>query len=567
MERRLILAVVMSFALLAFYWIFFLKKPAQVPTAGPAAPPTQVQTQALPPASPPEKQEVEPAAKPAQTRSVSAQAVFAGNEEKVRVETPLYLAEWSTKGAVLKSWKLMDVDKQKKYKYMDEGGNPLELVNIEPPELKVSNRYPFYIDSGDPAINEKINNNKAEFYRVSATSLNVREGRPAELSFVYDDGAGLRVDKKFIFNGISYDFSVMVNLKVKGEDKPYRLLWGPGIGPASQTMQRQRVGSNKGFVAYSGGKEFRMDERSYKPEKSAYNFVGWAAYEETYFTAIFLIPGGQGTAVFQRETVNNIPFYYLSATGAQTAYLGPKELDRLKVLDPLSGSTKKLVQFGFFGSIVEILLIVIRAIHKIFPNWGIAIIILTILMKILFFPLTYASTKSMARMQELQPKIKALRAKYKKSKTDIAQRRQMNEEMMKLYKEHGVNPAGGCLPMLIQLPVFWAIWRLLSVSIELRQSPFVFWIKDLSVKDPYLVTPILMGITQFISQKMTPTGADSSQARMMLIMPVIMTFFFLGFPSGLVLYWLTSNVLQIAQQHFMNRMQAKRKANEDRRKK
>ena len=567
MERRLILAVVLSFALLAFYWIFFLKKPAQVQTSGPAAPPTQVQNQTLPPALPPAKQEAKPAAKPAETRVVSAQAVFTENEEMVKVETPLYLAEWSTKGAVLKSWKLTDVDKQKKYKYMDEGGNPLELVNIEPPELKVSNRYPFYIDSGDQAINEKINNNKAEFYRVSTTSLNIREGRPAELSFVYDDGAGLRVEKKFIFNGSSYDFSLAVSLKIKGEEKPYRLLWGPSIGPGSQTMQRQRIGSNKGFVAYSGGKEFRMDERSYKPEKSAYNFVGWAAYEETYFTALFLVPGGQGTAIFQRETVNNIPFYYLSVTGAQTAYLGPKELDRLKVLDPLSGSTKKLVQFGFFGSIVEILLIVLRAIHKAFPNWGAAIIILTIIIKILFFPLTYSSTKSMARMQELQPKIKALRAKYKKSKTDIAQRRQMNEEMMKLYKEHGVNPAGGCLPMLIQLPVFWAIWRLLSVSIELRQSPFVFWIKDLSVKDPYLVTPILMGITQFISQNMTPTGADPSQARMMLIMPVIMTFFFLGFPSGLVLYWLTSNVLQIVQQHFMNRMQAKRKANEDRRKK
>jgi YidC/Oxa1 family membrane protein insertase len=565
MERRLILAVVLSFALLAFYWIFFLKKPAQVQTAGPAAPPTQVQTQTQ--ALPPAKQEVKPAAQPAETRVVSAQAVFTEEEEKVKVETPLYLAEWSTKGAVLKSWKLMDVNKQKKYKYMDEGGNPLEMVNIEPPELKVSNRYPFYIDSGDQAINEKINNNKAEFYRVSTTSLNIREGRPAELSFVYDDGAGLRVEKKYIFNAKSYDFGLAVSLKIKGEEKPCRLLWGPSIGPASQAIQRQRIGSNKGFVAYSGGKEFRMDERTYKPEKSAYNFVGWAAYEETYFTAIFLVPGGQGTAIFQRETVNNIPFYYLSVTGAQTAYLGPKELDRLKALDPLSGSTKKLVQFGFFGSIVEILLIVIRAIHRVFPNWGAAIIILTIIMKVLFFPLTYASTKSMARMQELQPKIKALRAKYKKSKTDIAQRRQMNEEMMKLYKEHGVNPAGGCLPMLIQLPVFWAIWRLLSVSIELRQSPFVFWIKDLSVKDPYLVTPILMGITQFISQKMTPTGADPSQARMMLIMPVIMTFFFLGFPSGLVLYWLTSNVLQIAQQHFMNRMQAKRKANEDRRKK
>jgi YidC/Oxa1 family membrane protein insertase len=568
MERRLILAIVLSFALLALYWIFFLKKPSQVQTAGPTVPPTQVQAQdqALPPASPPEKAEVQPPVKPEERPSVSAQAVFEGNEVIAKVETPLYLAEWSTKGAVLKSWKLTDLDKQKRYKYT-EGGDPLELVNIEPPELKVSNRYPFYIDSGDQALNEKINNNNAEFYRVSTTSLNVREGRQAELSFIYDDGAGLRVEKKFVFNGNSYDFGVAVSLKVEGEEKPFRLLWGPSIGPASQAGQRQRVGSNRGFVAYAGGKDYRMDERRYKPEKSAYNFVRWTAYEETYFTALFLVPGGQGTAIFQRETVNNIPFYYLSVTGAQVAYLGPKELDRLKALDPLSGSTKKLVQFGFFGGIVEILLVVIRAIHKVFPNWGMAIIVLTIILKILFFPLTYSSTKSMARMQELQPKIKALRARYKKHKTDIAQRRQMNEEMMKLYKEHGVNPAGGCLPMLIQLPVFWAIWRLLSVSIELRQSPFVFWIKDLSVKDPYLVTPILMGITQFISQKMMPSGADPSQARMMLIMPVIMTIFFLGFPSGLVLYWLTSNVLQIVQQHIMNKMQAKRKANEDRRKK
>ncbi len=565
MERRLILAVVLSFALLAFYWIFFLKKPAQVQPAGPAIVQTQPQAQA--PVLPPAKTDVEPPAKPVGTAPVSAQAVFAEKEATVKIETPLYLAELSTQGAVLKSWKLMDVDKNGKYKYMDEAGNPLEMVNTEPAELKASNRYPFYIDAGDQALNEKINNNRAAFYRASTTSLNIREGKQAELSFMYDDGAGLYVQKKFLFNGNGYDFGVSISLKVKGEDKPFRLLWGPSIGPSSQALQRQRVGSNKGFVAYAGGKEFRMDERSYKPEKSAYNFVGWAAYEETYFAALFLVPGGQGAAVFQREMNGSVPFFYLGVSGSQSAYIGPKELDRLRALDPLSGSTKKLVQFGFFWGIVEILLVVIRAIHRVLPNWGVAIIVLTIIIKIIFFPLTYSSTKSMARMQELQPKIKALRAKYKKSKTDIAQRRQMNEEMMKLYKEHGVNPAGGCLPMLIQLPVFWAIWRLLSVSIELRNSPFMFWIKDLSVKDPYYVTPILMGVTQFISQKMTPSGADPSQARMMLIMPVIMTFFFLGFPSGLVLYWLASNVLQILQQDIMNKMQAKRRANEDRRKK
>jgi YidC/Oxa1 family membrane protein insertase len=581
MERRLILAIVLSFALLGLYWLLFLNKPVPARNTSQAVPQAATPSQAPPPAVPlpTEKTGSQKTAKPAVTPAPSGQAVSEANEQSVKVVTPLYSAEWSTRGAVLKSWTLTDVDKNNKYKYADEAGNPLELVNTEPAELKTSNRYPFAIDSGDQTINEKINNNKTEFYRASTTSLNIREGRQGELAFIYDDGAGLRVEKKLLFNGNSYDFGVSISLKVKGEEKSCRLLWGPGIGPASQAVQRQRAGSNRGFVAFSGGKDYRLDDRQFKPVKwatpdpsdvSLLNFnglVSWSAFEETYFAALFLVPGGQGTAAFQRQMVDNVPFYYLLVSGAQSAYLGPKELDRLRVLDPQFGSAKKLVQFGFFGGIVEILLIVIRAIYNVIPNWGLAIIVLTILIKILFFPLTYSSTKSMARMQELQPKIKALRAKYKKSKTDIAQRRQMNEEMMKLYKEHGVNPAGGCLPMLIQLPVFWAIWRLLSVSIELRQSPFVFWIKDLSVKDPYLVTPILMGVTQYISQKMTPTGADPSQARMMLIMPVIMTFFFLGFPSGLVLYWLSSNVLQIVQQHFMNRMQAKRRANEDRRKK
>jgi protein translocase subunit yidC len=229
------------------------------------------------------------------------------------------------------------------------------------------------------------------------------------------------------------------------------------------------------------------------------------------------------------------------------------------VLTALGSETKRVVRYGMFGFITEILFVSLRAIHKVVPNWGFAIIVLTILIKILFFPLTYSSSKSMARMADLQPKIKALRAKYKKAKTDIEQRRQMNEEMMKLYKEHGVNPAGGCLPMLIQLPIFWGFFRMLTVAIELRHSPWILWIKDLSVHDPTYVTPILMGVTQFISQKMTPTSADPAQARMMLIMPVVMTLFFLNFQSGLVLYWLTSNVLQIGQQALMNRMMQKKK--------
>jgi YidC/Oxa1 family membrane protein insertase len=238
-------------------------------------------------------------------------------------------------------------------------------------------------------------------------------------------------------------------------------------------------------------------------------------------------------------------------TEPRKAFIGPKSADALKAF---GYGTKKVINFGMFGSIAEILLVAVKFFHDLVPNWGVAIIFLTIVIKILFFPLTYSSTKSMAKMADLQPKIKAIRAKYKKAKSDIGQRREMNEEMMKLYKEQGVNPAGGCLPLLIQLPVFWGVFRMLVVAVEFRHAPFALWINDLSMKDPYWVTPILMGITQFISQKMTPTSAEPSQAKMMLIMPFVMTIFFINFQSGLVLYWLTTNVLQIGQQALMNKM-------------
>ena len=319
---------------------------------------------------------------------------------------------------------------------------------------------------------------------------------------------------------------------------------------------KQRFSSSTGAAVLAAGKVLRMDERKYKPEVSRYSFADWAAYEENYFTALFVLPQGAGKAVFMKEAAEGAPLFFLAADRPERAFIGPKELGNLKAF---GRDAKKIINFGFFGSIAEIILVGIKAIHRSVPNWGLAIIIMTFIIKIIFFPLTYSSTKSMARMAELQPKMKALRNKYKKAKQDIDQRRQMNEEMMKLYKEHGVNPAGGCLPMLIQLPVFWGVFRMLVVAVEFRQSPFAFWIKDLSVKDPYYITPLLMGATQFIQTKMTPSSADPAQARMMLLLPVVMTVFFMNFQSGLILYWLTNNVLQIGQQAIMNKMMAKKK--------
>jgi YidC/Oxa1 family membrane protein insertase len=185
--------------------------------------------------------------------------------------------------------------------------------------------------------------------------------------------------------------------------------------------------------------------------------------------------------------------------------------------------------------------------HRYAHNYGVAIILVTVVVKILFYPLTHKSMKSMTAMQRLQPQMKTIREKYRKDP------QAMNKEMMALYKKHGVNPMGGCLPILFQIPVFWALYKVLAMAIELRQAPFVLWITDLSVADPWKVTPILMGVSMFAQQKMTPTATDPRQAQMMLFLPVVFTFFFLNFPSGLVLYWLTNNLLTIAQQYFIRR--------------
>jgi YidC/Oxa1 family membrane protein insertase len=509
-----------------------------------------VEAQAAEETKPAETPAAPPAAKPEAGPQPAVAAVAAGAEKTLRVETSLYEAAWTNRGAVLTSWKLHK-HKARLPKSKDEPVEELEMVNRLSAEV---GRYPFSVKAEDQAVADVLN---AALFETSGTGLSLGDGEKGELRFEFSDGQGLRAEKTYRFTGGSYEVGLEVRAWKNGQEVPLILLWGPGIGNPTPEEMKQSFTASRGLAAYSGRKVFRLDERKYKPETSSLNFVDWAAYEENYFAALFFLPPQKGTAVFVREMKDQTPLYFLAVSRPESAFIGPKEFDRLR---DLGRDAKKLISFGFFGAIAEVLLVAMKFFHRFIPNWGVSIIILTIVIKILFFPLTYSSSKSMARMAELQPKVKALRAKYKKAKTDIAQRRQMNEEMMRLYKEHGVNPAGGCLPLLIQLPVFWGVFRMLVVAVEFRHSPFVFWIKDLSVKDPTYVTPILMGITQYISQKITPSSADPSQARMMMFMPVIMTFFFLSFQSGLILYWLTTNVLQIGQQAFMNRMMSRKKS-------
>jgi len=230
-------------------------------------------------------------------------------------------------------------------------------------------------------------------------------------------------------------------------------------------------------------------------------------------------------------------------------YIGPKDLEHLRAVggEGVDPKLEESVDFWVVGFLAQPMVWLLKVFHDLIPHWGVAIVLLTILVKLLLLPLTHKSFMSMQGMQKLKPEMELLKTKYGNDK------QKLNEEMMALYKRHKVNPLGGCLPMVVQIPVFFGLYKALLYAIELRHSPLFWWIQDLSAKDPYYITPLVMGATMFVQQKMTPTGADPMQAKIMLFMPIIFTFMFLNFPSGLVIYWLFNNIISIGQQVYINK--------------
>ncbi|MDD2556935.1 MAG: membrane protein insertase YidC [Desulfuromonadaceae bacterium] len=310
-----------------------------------------------------------------------------------------------------------------------------------------------------------------------------------------------------------------------------------------------------GFTSYVDGKLHEDEIKDIQSAKKTYTGdISWSGYTDKYFLSALVNSDNVFDSVLLERNgeriSNTVRVSDLSiAPGAKESfnfdvYLGPKNIDYL------GASGKKLtevVDFGFFAFLSKPLHMCLKFFYTFIHNYGIAIIILTVIIKLLFWPLTQKSYTSMRAMQTLQPEMKKLREKFRGDKEGL------NRSMMELYKEHRVNPLGGCLPMLVQIPVFIALYKVLLGTIELRHAPFAFWLTDLSVKDPYYITPIIMGATMFIQQKMTPSTMDPMQAKMMLAMPVVFTFIFLNFPSGLVLYWLVNNLLTILQQYLIYR--------------
>ncbi len=466
--------------------------------------------------------------------------------QDIVIETPLIHAILTTQGARLKSWKIPA--------HKDTNGEPVEFVSDD---AQRRGQYPLEIFTGDAELDNELNTG---VYQSSRTLLRLEAGdEAATLSLTYETQQAGKVTKQFLFRPDSY----MVEMTVTFSDptrvgKAVSVVWGPGLGSALEAAMRFEAG----VVAKTAGAVKPIREKAKKIEGlRTYPNVEWGAVDRKYFTAALfpentnstlsinslpLQPQGDEKKVAPiRKIVVGVSQPLSEGKSQIVLYAGPKKRAELQRAHE---GFEKLINYGFFGFIAEPLAKFMDFLYLYVHNYGVVIICLTILIKILFFPLTHKSYSSMKKMQDIQPQMKALQAKYKDDK------QLLNQEMMKLYKEKGVNPMGGCFPMVLQIPVFFALYQTLSQSIELRGASFL-WISDLSASETLFFKPLvlMMGVSMFLQQSMTPTATDNKQAQMFKFMPILFTAMFWNFPAGLVLYWFMNNILTIGQQYLINR--------------
>jgi YidC/Oxa1 family membrane protein insertase len=575
--KKLILTIVLCVAFLLVWQHFFMPKPAPQTMPAPAgsvkpapsAPPRQAPRSDAQTAAPDIGsilgQDAAAADAPAAPLPAVQQNVSAASEQMVTVDGPLFTAVFTNRGAGLTSFVLK--------KYKDDAGKPMDLVSRS---ARDSGFYPFYFLGGDEIMAAL---NKALFHCPAAKTVTLSASGATEVAFEYADSAlDLKAIKRFTFAAGGYAVGLKFEVRKAGRllaDLP--VAFGPDL--ENNDSHERAMMMNLKIAAFRNEKLESLEFAKLKtaPQSGqAFEKVSgemgagfhWAAYETTYFAAVFKsAPRNRSNLSYQvlkqRQGNGKSKLYsYMVVTDPAAAFIGPKDEKVLAAAEGEFPQLNKIIEYGWFGSIAKIMLKGINYIHGFIPNYGWALIIFTLLLKLLLFPLTYSSSVSMAKMQALQPKMKAIKKKYKNVK-DMEQRKLMNMEMMELYKQEKVNPAGGCLPMLLQLPLLWGLFRLLSVSINVRHEPWLLWLTDLSKKDPYYVLPVLMGVTQLIQTRMQPAGGDDVQKKMMYIMPFVMVIMFASFPSGLNLYWCVSNVLQIGQQYIINEKIHKQRKEEE----
>jgi len=552
MELRMLLAIILSFGIFFLYQVVFVKEAPQennepVPKAQEAnKQPLAIDEDVRVLDEKPLQEEVGVTSPVRQGRTIT-------------VSTSLYVAEFTEDGGTLKAFKL------KNYK---------ESMGIDAPmkELVVLSDEPAYT-LGVSFLGERVGGLKGAVFDASAGSdlMDVTE-RNKRLIFTWTSSEGIAIVKTYTFSPDAYEIGLGIkvrNFSPEAIDNNLTISLRNSLNGAEESRY---VFSGPAALINGELKEIKIKKIA-KQDKYV-GRIGWMAYEDQYFVSAVIPQKAREASVGLGITSTQVlEATYIDPSGPvppgtertyqYRVYFGPKSLERL---GSVGADLAKIVDFGFFDIIAKPLLHVMNFLHRYLPNYGVVIIIITIIVKLLFWPLSNKSYQSMSQMKKLQPKMAELRAKYKNDK------KMMNQEIMNLYKLYKVNPLGGCLPMIFQIPVFFAFYKMLYQAIELRHAPFFLWIDDLSAPDrlfsfdftiPMMTAPygipvltIIMGASMFLQQKMSPPPGDPTQAKMMMFMPIFFTFIFINFPSGLVLYWLVNNILSMGQQYYVTKKTA-----------
>ncbi len=551
--RNFILALSLSLLVFIVYLGFFAPKQPETPVVPEAAKQEQTQEKPLP-------------LQKDKTGLVATQIKQASKGKEIFVETSLVKAVVNTAGGVITHWELKqyrEADKsqvgltalyhrimgkeKKEEKPKKELGNVQLLPAYEELDRK-NTEFPLAVV---PVDKDLYNLSGVEFVsNKNEIRLDNEKAQQSEtLVLTYRGPAGILIEKSLTF--YSNDYKVDISIKTSGLDG-YSLQLGTDFGFADKVSSD--ASGRVGFAARTDGKLASEKLEDIKGELQQSGNIDWFGQQDKYFTAALLYgdhgivsskrtaaPAGVGDLLASELLIKEKPEARLF-----TLYAGPKSFT---MLEAHGHGLEQMVDYGWFGILAKPMFWLLRQFYAIMKNYGIAIILLTIVVRALLFYPSLKSSMAMEEMKKIQPLVTALREKYKKDPA------KMNQETMKLYKEHKVNPLGGCLPMVLQLPFFVALYNVLSVSIELRQASFIpFWIKDLSVYDPYYILPVLMGLSMVLTMKMTSTTADPQQAKIMMYMNVAFIFMFAWLPAGLLLYITLSNVLSIAQQLYVRRL-------------
>lgn len=479
-------------------------------------------------------------------------ASYTESGSEVVVETPLYIAKFNTRGGILTSFTL------KKYTVYSEYDKDMP---VEPVQLIAAEALPF-APLGVLINNQHSWRNAAWSYEGSQ-HINLADGQKQNFTFVGQLGS-LTLRRTFTVDAANYVLHESLSVS---SAQSQTLSLGFSLSTGNIATSQEYMAETRVARLQNGSFEEETSSSDLSKGMSFGSNIAWAGNMSNYFIAAMLpadntfrldarLQDNVYALAFKKDDVQVGPD--MPVRSEMSYYLGTKEK---AALEQAPNNLIDSVDYGWFGWMSRPLMWLLNIFYSFVGNWGVAIILLTVLVKIVLWPLSYKSFKSMQAMKQIQPHVMKLREKYKDDK------QRMNQEMMQLYRTYKVNPMGGCLPILVQLPVFIGLYKALLNAFELRQAAFIpylpftdkVWLYDLSLQDPYYITPIVMGALMFLQQKLTPTPGDPTQAKIMLFMPIIFVFFFLSFPSGLVVYWLMNSLLSVAQQHWQLNMKGAKK--------